>query len=97
MKVAIKVQEDTLPTGSMVLVERGGEQHHLTRLEEKLQGTVRGVDLRDFAKDRLCNPVDTVEDSVRLKKGKRLDQIKVWNQPQNVRLRLQMMIDDGDA
>jgi len=43
----------------------------LTRLEEKLKGTLGGVVLPDFAKDRLCNPVDGVEDSVRLEKSRR--------------------------
>lgn len=40
----------------------------MTRLEEKLKGTLGGIVLQDFAKDRLCNPVGAVEDSVRLEK-----------------------------
>ena len=35
----------------------------MTRPEEKLKGTLGGVVLRDFAKDRPCDPVDAVEDS----------------------------------
>ena len=35
----------------------------MTRPEEKLKGTLGGVVLPDFAKDRPCDPVDAVEDS----------------------------------
>ena len=69
----------------------------MIRPEEKLKGTLGGVVLWDFAKDRLCNPVDAVGRLCEVGVEQEIGSNQNMDQPQNVRLRLKMILNDGDT